>query len=147
MALLLAAIVLPLPVGVLGPLNGAFRTINDEGQVGTGGQHLGHGRGLSGRQLLFMPQSLIQEWGQVVNPGAGLSLADPKEGALRHLGRIHAKVEQDEDQLVRQGSQRGFAATVPLLFARLRSLRIGGILRSDISLLDCRQQLRKGSQR
>lgn len=146
-ALLLAAIVLPLSVGVFGSLNRAFRTINDEGRVGTGDQHLGHGRRLPDRQRLYLPRGLIQDGGQVVNPDTGLPLADAKEEALRHLSRIHAKVEQEEDQLVGQSGQRGFAPTATPPFPGLRLLCIGRVLGRAISLLEGRQRLRKGSQR
>jgi len=51
-ALLLATVVLPLALGILRALDRAFAAVDDESQVGTGGQDLRHRGGLPGWQLL-----------------------------------------------------------------------------------------------
>jgi hypothetical protein len=102
-ALLLATVVLALAFSVFRTLDRAFRAVDDERQVGTGGQDLCYRGGLLRWQLLFVAQGLVQDRSQPVNPGAGLPLADPKEETLGRLRRIHTEVEQDEDQFVGHG--------------------------------------------
>jgi hypothetical protein len=80
-----------------------------------------------------------------VNPGACLSLAQPKEEALGFLRGIHAEVKLDEDQFVAQGGQGRSAPAAPLTLAGRRTLGIRGIQGRQVGTFKCRQQLRKRS--
>ena len=81
-ALLLAAVELPLPLGILGTLDGALHSVDDELESLAFAQHRLEVAGLAGWELLLVAECRIEERGQTVNPLVGLRLAHPEEQTL-----------------------------------------------------------------
>jgi len=77
-ALLLAAVDLPLPLWILGTLDGALHSVNDELESLAFAQHRLEVAGLSGWELLLVVERCIEERGQTVNP-----LVGPAAGSSR----------------------------------------------------------------
>ncbi len=73
--LLLAAVELSLPLGILGTLDGALHSVNDELESLAFAQHRLEVAGLAGWELLLVSERCIEERGQTVNPLVGLRLA------------------------------------------------------------------------
>src|SRR4051794_9775036 len=108
--LLLAAVVLPASLAVLGTPDRPLRAIDEKRQARTCPQHLLEGSRLAGRQLKFVAQGPIDDRSQAMDPLASLSLTEAEEKGQGLLGGVLPEVEQQEDQFVRRGGQDSFGS-------------------------------------
>jgi hypothetical protein len=99
-ALLLAAVELSLPLGILGALDGALHSVDDELESLAFAQHRLEVAGLAGWELLLVTERRIEERGQTVNPLVGLRLAHPEEQTLHRLDGVEPEIDQDEHESV-----------------------------------------------
>ena len=112
-ALLLAAVELPLPLGILGTLDGALHSVDDELESLAFAQHRLEVAGLAGWELLLVAERRIEERGQTVNPLVGLRLAHPEEQTLHRLDGVEPEIDQDEHESVCGPPEPSLAASTP----------------------------------
>jgi hypothetical protein len=146
MPFLLAAVVLARLLPVFGTPDRTFGAINDERQTRTSRHNLADVPGLASGQSALVPQRLVQDRGQTMNPFIGLRLSQSKPVALHHLYRIVLEVEQDEYQLVFQLAQCAAASASAPSLPRLFPLLVAPIQVGFIPLGKGWQQLVEGSQ-
>ena len=99
-ALLLAAVELSLPLGILGTLDGALHSVDDELESLAFAQQRLEVAGLAGWELLLVAECRIEKRGQTVNPLVGLRLAHPEEQTLHRLDGVEPEIHQDEHEPV-----------------------------------------------
>jgi hypothetical protein len=108
--LLLATVVVLATLAVLRAADGTFGAVEQEGQARAGGQHVVALGGRAGGQLQLVAQGLVDQRSQAVDPVVGLALAKAEQEGPCLLGRVMAEVEEQEQQLVGEGSQDAVAA-------------------------------------
>jgi hypothetical protein len=112
-ALRLAAVELPLLLGILGTLDGALHSVDDELESLACAQHRLEVAGLAGWELLLVAECRIEERGQTVNPLVGLRLAHPEEQTLHRLDGVEPEIDQDEHESVCGPPEPPLAASTP----------------------------------